>query len=117
MVIFALGMMCVCAVLSHVQLFATLWTVARQAPLSMEFSRQESWSGLLFPTPGDLPDPGMELESLGSLALASGLFTTAPPGKLGHDVKLCQWRGWRDNVGGRIFPSGFWCAVSPGFCS
>ena len=40
--------------------FATPWTVAHQAPLSMEFSRQEYWNGLLFPTPGDLPDPGIE---------------------------------------------------------
>ena len=52
---------CVCAcVLNHVQLFATLWTIARQAPLSMGFSRQEYWSGLPFPSPGDLPDPGIE---------------------------------------------------------
>ena len=41
-------------------LFVTPWTVARQAPLSMEFSRQEYWSGLPFPSPGDLPDPGIE---------------------------------------------------------
>ena len=47
--------------LSHIQLFATPWTVAHQAPLSMGFSRQEYWSGLPFPSPGDLPDPGMEL--------------------------------------------------------
>ena len=46
--------------LSHVQLFVTPWTVARQAPLSMESSRQEYWSGLPFPSPGDLPDPGIE---------------------------------------------------------
>ena len=46
--------------LSCVQLFATLWTVAHQAPLYMGFSRQEYWSGLPFPYPGDLPDPGME---------------------------------------------------------
>ena len=45
-------------VLSHVQVFAIPWAVARQAPLSMEFCRQESWSGWLFPPPGDLPDPG-----------------------------------------------------------
>ena len=45
---------------SHVQLFATLWTVAHQAPLSMGFSRQEYWSGLPFPPPGDPPDPGIE---------------------------------------------------------
>ena len=46
--------------LSHVQLFATPWTVAYQDPLSMGFSRQEYWSGLLFPSPGDLPDPGIK---------------------------------------------------------
>ena len=46
--------------LSRVRLFATPWTVARQAPLSMGFSRQDYWSGLPFPTPGDLPDPGIE---------------------------------------------------------
>ena len=46
--------------LSYVQLFTTLWTVAHQAPLSMGFSRQEYWSGLLLPPPGDLPDPGIE---------------------------------------------------------
>ena len=50
--------------LSHVQLFATPWTVAHQAPLSMAFSRQEYWSGLPFPSPGDLPDPGIKLASL-----------------------------------------------------
>ena len=56
---------CVCELshLSHVQLFATLWTVAHQAPLSMEFSRQENWSVLPFPSPGDLPDPGTEPRS------------------------------------------------------
>ena len=55
-------------VLSGVQLFATPGTVARQALLSMGFSRQEYWSGLLFPSPGDLPNPGMEtlLSSLSS---------------------------------------------------
>ena len=46
--------------LSHVQLFATPWTLAYQAPLSMGFSRQEYWSGLPFPSPGDLPDPESE---------------------------------------------------------
>ena len=51
--------MCAC-VLSHVWPFVTTWTVACQAPLSMELSRQEYWSGLPFPTPGDLPDPGIE---------------------------------------------------------
>ena len=46
--------------LSHVQLFVTPWTVAHQAPLSMEISRQEYWIGLPFPSPGDLPDPGIK---------------------------------------------------------
>ena len=49
--------------LSHVQLFATPWTVAYEAPGSMGFSRQEYWSGLPFPSPGDLPDPGIEPRS------------------------------------------------------
>ena len=60
--------------LSHVQLFVTPWTIARQAPLSMEFPRQEYWSGLPFPTPRDLPDPGIEPMSLAPLALAGILF-------------------------------------------
>ena len=56
----------------------TPWTL--QAPLSMEFSRQEYWSGLPFPTPGDLPDPGIEPVSLMSPSLAGRIFTTMPPG-------------------------------------
>ena len=48
---------------SHVQLFTTPWTIAHQASLSMGFSRQEYWSGLPFPSPGDLPDPGIEPRS------------------------------------------------------
>ena len=69
--------------LSHVQLFAIAWIVARQAPLFMEFSRQEYWSKLLFPTPGDLPDSEIEPTSLVSPALAGGFFTTELPGKPG----------------------------------
>ena len=61
---------------------ATPWTVAWQAPLSMGFSRQEYWRGLPFPSPGDLPDPGIEPNSLVSPALARGFSTTEPPGKL-----------------------------------
>ena len=67
-------------VLSHfspVRLFATLWTAARQAPLSMGFSRQEHWSGYPCPSPWDLPDPGIEPASLMSPASASGFFTTS----------------------------------------
>ena len=70
--------------LSHVQLFATLWTVARQAPLSMGFSRQEYWSRLPFPSPGDLPDPGIEP---GSPALQADTLSSEPPGELKHIIK------------------------------
>jgi len=65
--------------LSRVRLSATPWTVARQAPLSMGFSRQECWSGLPFPSPGDLPNPGIEL---GSPALQADALSSEPPGKL-----------------------------------
>ena len=64
--------------LSHVQLFATPWTVAYQAPPSMEFSRQEYWSGLPFPSPGDLPDPGIEPRSP---TFQADALTSEPPGK------------------------------------
>ena len=67
--------------LSCAQLFATPWTVAHQAPLIMGFSRLEYWSGLPFPTPGDLPNPGIEQTSPVAPALAGRFFTTAPPGK------------------------------------
>ena len=60
--------------LSPVQLFATPWTVAHEAPLSMGFSRQENWSGLPCSPPGDLPDPGIKPTSLMSSELAGGLF-------------------------------------------
>ena len=59
-----------------VQFFAILWTVAHQAPLARRLSQQEYWSGLPFPHPGDLPNPGIEPESLTSPALASRFFTT-----------------------------------------
>ena len=61
---------------SHVHFFATLWTAARQVPLSMRFSGQEHWSGGPFSSPGDLPDSGTEPASLTSPALAGGFFTT-----------------------------------------
>ena len=64
--------------LSRVRLFATPWTVAQQAPLSMGFSRQEHWSGLPFPPPGDLPDSGIEHRSP---ALQADALTFEPPGK------------------------------------
>ena len=64
--------------LSCVQLFATPWTVAHQAPLFMGFSRQEYWSGLSFPSPWDLPNPEIELASH---AWGGRFFTTVSPGK------------------------------------
>ena len=65
----------------YVRLFVVPWTVTRQAPQSMEFSRQKYWSGLSFPPPGDLPDAGIKPVSLAPPALAVGFFTTGPPGK------------------------------------
>ena len=62
---------------SRVLLFVTLWTAARQAPLSVGFSRQECWSGLPCPPVGDLPDPGIELMSLQFPALAGEFYTTS----------------------------------------
>ena len=66
---------------SHIQLFVTQWTVAHQAPLSMEFSRQECWSGLPFPPPRDLLDPGIEPISPASPDLSGGFFNIESPGK------------------------------------
>ena len=64
--------------LSRVRLFATLWSVAYQAPPSLGFSRQEYWSGLPFPSPGDLPNPGIKP---GSPVLQADALPSEPPGK------------------------------------
>ena len=88
--------------LNRVRLFVTLWIVARQAPLFMGFSRQEYWSGQPFPSPGDLPNPGIEL---GSFALQADYLLSKPPGR-----RRRQWHptpvllpgkshGWRSLVG------------------
>ena len=77
--------MCV-TVLSRVRLFATPWIVACQAPLSMEFSRQEYWSRLPFPPPGDLPKPGIEPTYP---TLAGRFFTNKPSGKPVIDILHC----------------------------
>ena len=79
--------------LSCVQLFATLCTVAYQAPPSIEFSRQEYWSGLPFPSPGDFPDPGIEPRSL---ALQVDTLPSEPPRKPTHywNTKLVHFL-WR----------------------
>ena len=74
-----LQIVCVLSCFSHVRLFATLWTVAHQAPLSMGFSRQEYWSRLPFASPGDLPDPGIKPASLTSLHWQGGSSPLAPP--------------------------------------
>ena len=72
--------MCTC-VLSHVRLFATPWTVAHQAPLSREFSRQEYWHRLPCPLPGDLPDPGIKPAVSCVSCMAGRLLNDEPPGK------------------------------------
>ena len=64
--------------LSRVRLFSTPWTIAYQAPQSMKFSRQEYWSGLPFPSPGDLPKPGIKP---GSPSLQADALPSEPPGK------------------------------------
>ena len=74
---------------SRAQLFVTLWTVARQASLPMGFSRQEYWSELPFPSPGDLPHPGIEPRSPTS-ALAGGFFTTGFPGSSAGKESTCN---------------------------
>ena len=74
--------------LSPVRLFETPWTAAYQAPLSMDFSRQEHWSGLPCPPPGDLPKPGIEPTSLTSSALAGGFFTMSHQGSTQNTVPM-----------------------------
>ena len=72
--------------LSRVRLFATPWTVTQQAPLSMGFSRQEYWNGLPFPSPGDLPHPGIEPRST---ALQADALLSEPPGKTNKEF-MCS---------------------------
>ena len=74
-------MCCCCLVTELSDSFVTLWTIASLALLSMEFPRQDHWSRLPFPSPGDLPNPGIEPMSPVSPALAGEFFTTEPPGK------------------------------------
>ena len=85
--------------LSRVRLFATLWSVAYQAPPSMGFSRQEYWSGLPFPPPGDLPNPGIEARSH---ELQADSLPSEPPGKsLSHSVNSGQFES-RENHSTRV---------------
>ena len=78
---------------SVIQPFATLWTIALQAPLSTVFSRQGYWSGLPRPPPGNLPDPGIEPTSLTSPALAGGFFTTSATWEAPY-LSLCLRQNW-----------------------
>ena len=73
--------------LSHVRLFVTPWTVALQASLSMVFSRQEYWSGFPFPSPGDLPNPGIKPESP---TLQADSLPSEPPGKPSSSSCCCS---------------------------
>ena len=120
---------CVCAcshahALSHVQLFATPWTVARQAPLSMEFSRQEYRTGLPFPPPGDLPH--WQAASLPLAPPGKPILHGAPYTYLKRNPSLCFLRKSQTitslNWGGERFPnciSSLFCSgeVSMNFCS
>ena len=85
--------MCVCA-LGHVRLFATPWAIAYQAPLSREFSKEEYWSRLPFPSPGDLPDPGIEPEYLEPLLWSVDSLPVCCPGNPG-----VKWRGINSEIG------------------
>ena len=82
--------------LSGIQLFATPWTVACQVPPSMGFSRQEYWSGLPFPSSGDLPDSGIEP---GSPVLLADALPSEPPGKSGHEEGVVEIRHAKINDG------------------
>ena len=88
--------MCVCVFdrnwqsLSHVQLFTNPWTVVHQAPLSVEFSRQEYWSGLPFPSPGDLPNPGIKPVSPASRGRVFTVWATREAQVL-HDYSRCYF--------------------------
>ena len=94
--------------LSRVRLFATPWTVAYQAPPSMGFSRQEYWSGLPFPSPGDLPDPGIKPKPS---AFQAEALTSEPPGKplsfLKDNVKL-KWCFFKNSVSFIFGCAGSW---------
>ena len=82
--------------LSRVRLFATLWTVAHPAPLPTGFSRQEYWSGLPFPSPGDLPDPGIEPRSP---ALQADALTSEPSGKPYIKCKGFKYINYQIDIG------------------
>ena len=94
--------------LSRVRLFATPWTAAHQAPPSMRFSRQEYWSGLPFPSPGDLPDPGIEPRS--PTLQVDALTSAFPQARRGDIRPNDQAKGEKDQ-GGFIFKGKFVDAI------
>ena len=89
---------CMLSCFSRVQLCSTLWTVAHQTLLSMGFSRQEYWSRLPFPPPGDFPDPGIKAGSLTFPALASRFFTTSAT----WEAQDCRGNVKREEVPGVV---------------
>ena len=97
---------------SPVQLFATLWTVSHQAPLSMGFSRQKCWSGLLCPLPGDLPHLGIKPLSLASPALQAGSLPLSHRGTL---KLFFQNRILTTSLDHLKFHEGFYCALTRPF--
>ena len=92
--------------LSHVQLFVTPWTVAPQDPRTMGFSRHESWSGLPFPSPGDLPYPGMES---GSSALQADSLLSEPPGKPTNMFTTIKFETQKNTMKNIILPRDYHC--------
>ena len=100
---------CMLSLFSHVWLFATPWTVAHQAPLSMGFSRQEYWSGLPCPPPGDLPDPGIKPTSPESLALQEDSLPGKPVGGDREGLFFLPWI-WADLV--EVPFQDFWAEAS-----
>ena len=97
-----------CLLFSHEVMsdsFATPWMVAHQSPLSMGFSKQECWSGLPFPSPGDLPDPGIEPVPP---ALAGGFFTTEPCGKPKLKIKVRKIKRLTRNLSPQLAWQYFW---------
>ena len=97
----------------HIQLFVTQWTTAHQAPLSLEFSIQEYWSGLPCPPPGDLPNPGIKPTSVMSPALAAGSLPLALPIVLYIFWILISYQIWLENIFsysiGSLFTLLHWC--------
>ena len=86
--------------LSHAHLCVTPWTAACQAPLSVGLSRQGYWSRLPFPSPGDLPDPGIEPTFLTSPALAGGFLTTSDGSQIILAPEVLEGHRWTSNIPG-----------------